>query len=579
MLIDYSKPQVDTAEQTVCPTLARSATPRTSRLRAAASFAVSACFHGGILGWVVMGAGLPHTERPRSLYDQEIRPSEKKIVWYNLREKLPEVSPPEAVADARPPRARLKFDQTIVSGAKDDDRPAQKIFLPEPPPEAAKPVPLPNVVAVAAAKPVRLFVPPPVELPPDKPAPALPEAPRAAAVEQAKLPFAEPAPRPQPRAFTPPPETRKAATPVSLPDAPRVIASAEARNLPMPSAGPKPQPLAFAAPPEVRMQRQAALVLPDAPAINSSVEIKGGLPIAAPMPRPRPRDFTPPTAGGRTQPASTGTGTPAPSSLEDAPATAGVVGGGSAQATMAIVGLNPANTTSVPAPPGPREAGFSAGPVVRPEGGVGGGTSDARIAVPGLLVRGGVKDDQPSLVANFSPTSRENLLAAARIAMGTAPSPTTVPKTLAGEPTATRVGGAPGSRLNGRLVYTIAIQMPNVTSYSGSWIVWFALREPGAAGTLADVKPPVPVRKVDPKYIQSAVVDRVDGKVLLSAAIQADGHVDSVAVVSGLDQRLDTSASEALSKWIFEPATRNGVPVIVDAVFEIPFHLAPKPGK
>jgi TonB family protein len=562
---------------------------RSGRLRSSASFAVSACFHGGILGWVALGPERP-AERPRSIYDQEIRPSEKKIVWYNLREKLPEVAPADAPADPRPPRARVKFDQTLVSGPKDDDRPPQMIFLPDtpidppiaPPPDLPKPAPLPNVVAVAAPKPVRLFVPPPVELPPDKPAPALPEAPRPAAAghsptDQVKLPFAVPAPRLQPRAFTPPAEAKLRSAPVSLPDAPRVVGGAETPQLLLAAAGPKPQPLPFAAPPEVRLQRQAALLLPDAPAFSSSIEIKGGLPIAAPMPRPQPMAFTPPS---HPQPASAAA---APATLAEAPAAnVQATAQATAQATLAIVGLNPANTTSIPAPPGPREAGFSAGTLVRPEGGSG-GASDARIAVPGLLVRGGVKDDQPSLVANFSPTSRENLLAAARIAMGSPPPPAALPKTLAGEPQATRVAGAPGARLNGRLVYTVAIQMPNVTSYSGSWIVWFALREQSAAKavdpTLADVRPPVPLRKVDPKYIRSAVDDRVEGKVLLSAVIRADGLVESVGVISGLDRRLDSSAAEALGKWVFEPATRNGAPVMVDAVFEIPFHLAPKPAK
>jgi TonB family protein len=558
----------------------------TGRLRSSASFAVSACVHGGILGWVALGPGLP-PERPLSIYDQEIRPSEKKIVWYNLREKLPEVAPADAPADPRPPRARVQFDQTLVSGTRDDNRPPQMIFLPDPeidpPPDLPKPARLPNVVAVAPVpKPLRRFVPPPVEPRPDKPAPALPEAPRPAAAghsptDQAKLPFAVPALRPQPRAFTPPTEAKVQPAPVSLPDAPRVVGSAEAPQLPLPAAGPKPQPLPFAAPPEVRLQRQAALLLPDAPAFSASIEIKGGLPIAAPMPRPQPMAFTPPS---HPQPASAAA---APATLAEAPAAAAqATAHTTAQATLAIVGLNPANTTSIPAPPGPREAGFSAGPLVRPEGGSG-GASDARIAVPGLLVRGSVKDDQPSLVANFSPTSRENLLAAARIAMGPPPPPATLPRTLAGEPRAARVAGAPGARLNGRLVYTVAIQMPNVTSYSGSWIVWFALKEPGAAGavdpTLADVRPPVPLRKVDPKYIRSAVDDRVEGKVLLSAVIRADGLVESVGVISGLDRRLDSSAAEALAKWVFEPATRNGSPVIVDAVFEIPFHLAPKPAK
>ena len=546
---------------------------RTSRRGSATSFAISACFHGSILSWVALGGGLPSPERSQSIYDQQIRANEKKIVWYNLREKVPEVKPVVAAAVPKPPRARVKFDQTIVSGAKDDQRSPQMIFLPEPPPELPKPAPLPNVVAVASApKPVRRFVVPPVKPRPDTPAPALPEAPRADAADQAKLPFAAPTPQPRRRAFTPPPETKAQAAPVSLPDAPRVIASAEARNLPLPSAGPKPQPLPFAAPPETRLPRQTALVLPDAPAIASSTEIRGGLPIAVPMPRPQPKAFTAPS---RTQSGPAGSGTAATAALAEAPVAPAMSSGGSMQVTMAIVGLNPAHTTSVPAPPGPREAGFSAGPAVRPDGGLSGGASDARIAVPGLLVQGGIKDDQPSLVANFSPTSRENLLAAARLTMGSAP-PAAAPRTLAGEPI--RVSRPP-ARFNGRLVYTVAIQMPNITSYSGSWTVWFAIREPGAAGPMADMSPPVPLRKVDPKYIQSAVADRVEGKVQLSAVIHTDGHVESVAVISGLDQRLDTSAVEALGKWVFEPATRNGSPVMVDAVFEIPFHLAPKPAK
>jgi len=85
----------------------------------------------------------------------------------------------------------------------------------------------------------------------------------------------------------------------------------------------------------------------------------------------------------------------------------------------------------------------------------------------------------------------------------------------------------------------------------------------------------VPLRKVDPKYIPAAASDRIEGKVLLAAIIRKDGHVDTVRLLKHLDDRLDRSAVEALQKWIFEPARRNGKPVDVDAVFEIPFRLAP----
>jgi TonB family protein len=176
-------------------------------------------------------------------------------------------------------------------------------------------------------------------------------------------------------------------------------------------------------------------------------------------------------------------------------------------------------------------------------------------------------------MAPFSPTSKENLLAAARIARSLPPKP---PEESL--PT-TRVTEAPDPRLAGRVVYTVAIQMPNVTSFSGSWLVWFAEHEPVKGAAPPDVKAPVPLRKVDPKYIAAAAADRVEGKVRLFGVIRKDGHVDGIALLLHLDNRLDLSAQEALTKWQFEPALRNGSPIEVDAVFEIPFHLAPRPTK
>jgi protein TonB len=68
----------------------------------------------------------------------------------------------------------------------------------------------------------------------------------------------------------------------------------------------------------------------------------------------------------------------------------------------------------------------------------------------------------------------------------------------------------------------------------------------------------------------------VEGKVRLAAVIRKNGHVDTVELLQHLDNRLDHSAEEALAKWEFAPALRDGTPIEVDAVFEIPFHLAPR---
>ena len=237
-----------------------------------------------------------------------------------------------------------------------------------------------------------------------------------------------------------------------------------------------------------------------------------------------------------------------------------------AEATLAIVGLNPAKMTEVPAVAASRAAGFSGGPEVRAEGGTG-ANGIALLNVPGLVVKGGAKDAQPTLMANFSPTSKENLLAARR-SVGAAPK---VPVEARGA----RVAEAPDARFAGRVVYAIAIQMPNVTSFSGSWLVWFAEREAGVAPR--EMRLPEVVRKVDPKYVAAAAAERVEGTVRLFGVIGKDGHVGGMVLLRQLDERLDRSAQEALAKWEFTPALRDGIRVDVEAIFEIPFHLAPRP--
>jgi len=45
-------------------------------------------------------------------------------------------------------------------------------------------------------------------------------------------------------------------------------------------------------------------------------------------------------------------------------------------------------------------------------------------------------------------------------------------------------------------------------------------------------------------------------------------------VLRSVDERLDQYASEAIAKWKFDPATKNGAPVDVEATFWIPFRPA-----
>jgi TonB family protein len=526
----------------------------TARVRSWFSFVVSGCLHGGVLAWVILGGagGERHDTAPaRSIYDQEIRPYERKIVWYSLREKLPEIAPADRQPDARAPRAHVTAPQTMVAGDRDKPRPASLIWIPEPVSRAPKETPLPNVVAVAPPKVVRPFVAPPVKLLAPPPDATLPEAPRTAATD-AKAAVTLPVIKPSApaRAFTPPPIVRmQRQAMLPLPEGPQPRMVVEPDALPFPTTGPRPQPRAFTAPPA---KPAAMAALPEAPGMSAAARRRSPT-IAAPL---------------GTLPAM-----PAAAPVLDAePPAVAAVPGAMAEASLVIVGLNPAKTMEVP-PPGPRAAGFSAGPEKRVEGGAG-ANGMALVNVPGLTVKGGAADHEPTLVSRFSPTSKENLLAAARVGMRAAPK---VPL----EGNAARVAEAPDPRFAGRTIYSIAIQMPNVTSFSGSWLVWFAEPAPDPKGAPTapprQMRLPEVLRKVDPKYIAAAAAERVEGTVRLFAVIGKDGHVAGIALLRQLDDRLDRSAQEALAKWEFTPALRNGVAVDVDAIFEIPFHLAPRP--
>lgn len=76
-----------------------------------------------------------------------------------------------------------------------------------------------------------------------------------------------------------------------------------------------------------------------------------------------------------------------------------------------------------------------------------------------------------------------------------------------------------------------------------------------------------------PEYTREAREAKLEGAVILSAVIGADGVPASIAVVRGLGMGLDEKAVECLGKWCFQPATRDGKPVPMEVRFEIDFRL------
>jgi TonB family protein len=120
-----------------------------------------------------------------------------------------------------------------------------------------------------------------------------------------------------------------------------------------------------------------------------------------------------------------------------------------------------------------------------------------------------------------------------------------------------------------RRSYSLIMNMPNLTSATGSWIIRFA--EVGKSADDTPLTAPVAMTKVDPAYPADALRDNVEGTVTLYAIIRADGTVHDIRVLDSLDPRLDASAARALSAWRFRPGTKNGEPVAVEAIVQIPF--------
>ena len=121
----------------------------------------------------------------------------------------------------------------------------------------------------------------------------------------------------------------------------------------------------------------------------------------------------------------------------------------------------------------------------------------------------------------------------------------------------------------GRKIYSMQMNMPNLTSAGGSWIIRFAeLSEKPGPG---DLSTPVATNKVDPAYPPQLMREQVEGTVVLYAIIHADGTVGEVRVLEGFQDQLDENARVALMRWHFRPAMKNGLPVELEAVVQIPF--------
>lgn len=485
------------------------------------SFLFSALGHGLVLFLVAAGPHpAPVVRRP--IYDSLIRPNEKKIIWYG---KLPRITPRNRISDAPKPRGKVKSDSVTIA-------------------MSPKPVSSRQIILQAA---------PQIKLEQDLRAPNL--------LALSTQPHLPPAPR-RPKAFVPPPARSR---PKRTEDAliqPEQIATSIVPNL-TDSLSPLRQKKAFVAPP-----RQPKLPIPQSVILEGPPDLAAGtssVPSGAAGLTPRMkapvRTFTPPSRGGRSLAQGPGGGGYSLESPPELPAGANL--------NTAIVGLNPADQLKGLLPEGARPAQFSAAPTVG-EAATGDLSGSGGISAPDVFVRQGKKPNgSPANPANPGSGALE-----ARLVLYEDTIPDAIRPTLSAplRPASRTIPRSVEYRFNGRVVYTLVIPAPNLPAYSGDWIMWFAERSPKSAEP-AVIRAPIPYRKLEPT-VKKPVGDGSEARIQLAGILKPDGRFDLIYLVKSLGAMISQGAIEDLKRWEFRPAMRNGLPIEVDVVIEIPFSSA-----
>jgi len=94
-----------------------------------------------------------------------------------------------------------------------------------------------------------------------------------------------------------------------------------------------------------------------------------------------------------------------------------------------------------------------------------------------------------------------------------------------------------------------------------------------AAFRAAGVREPKCKHCPSASYSDEARKAKYQGTVKLNIVIDEIGHVRSGIIIKGDSYGLDAQAVSATKKWLFEPATKDGIPVVVCAPVEMTFSL------
>ena len=200
---------------------------------------------------------------------------------------------------------------------------------------------------------------------------------------------------------------------------------------------------------------------------------------------------------------------------------------------------------------------------------IGSGNGKSASDVPSGLYVGRTTEKTSAVAGDKSSTNtvNPNLMASVRPPRVSPPA-----RTMQAE-SASKLSEAEREVFGDRKFYSLTLNMPNLNSGGGSWVIRFAELDHNSGKDVPaeNLSQPTATRKVDPAYPLQLMRENVAGTVILYAIIHADGSVGDVRVLRGVDERIDQFARRAIAQWQFNPAMKNGTPVDVEATFQIPF--------
>lgn len=327
----------------------------------------------------------------------------------------------------------------------------------------------------------------------------------------------------------------------------------EPPQLPQPPAPPAPPAKKFTPPPVNRsaLSPNPAVVLEAPPAVSINGQLTSTIlpssPIALP-PKAKPKTFVPPSVSASTSNVGKAAAT---KDIEAPPALAA-----NPTQALALAALGPKSSLDKLLATNDSGKGSFSRAAEKGEPDFGRKNLDSGLRVPDLMV-GAPKPALPDEPFEIKPDSFR-LMPSYVVPMNAGAR--VIPRTV--EPL-----------FANRVAYSLVIPMSKtlLRRYNGDWIAWFS--DVGSTNQpAAKMQPPVPILKREIReYLVPAGETGVEKRVMLAALITIEGAIEPKQFLRDPGPVISDLVRRDLGRWKFFPARRDGKPVAIDVVLEIPY--------